>query len=92
MVVQDSQSAMQMVAKMLKPWQDALENPAGVQERVLQNLLKIYAQTVYGRKFGAEGVSSVEDYRAKFPITTYEDYQPVIHRVMAGETELILKN
>jgi len=81
MVVQDSQSAMQMVAKMLKPWQDALENPAGVQDRVLQNLLKIYAQTVYGRKYDAEGVGGIEDYRAKFPVTIYEDYQPVIRRV-----------
>jgi hypothetical protein len=90
MIAQDSQSAMQMVAKMLKPWQDALENPAGVQERVLQNLLKVYAQTVYGRKYDAEGVGGIEDYRAKFPVTIYEDYQPVIRRVMAGETELIL--
>ncbi|MDY6866388.1 MAG: GH3 auxin-responsive promoter family protein [Chloroflexota bacterium] len=90
MIAQDSQSPLQMIAKMLKPWQDALDNPARTQERVLENLLKVYAQTVYGRKYGAEDIGSVEDYRAKFPMTTYEDYQPVFHRVMAGESELIL--
>ncbi len=90
MVAQESQSAMHMVAKMLKPWQDAIQNPARAQEKVLHSLLKVYAQTVYGRKYGAEDVGSIDDYREKFPVTTYEDYQPVIHRVMAGESELIL--
>jgi len=90
MVAQESQSAMQMVAKILKPWQDSLEDPRGAQKKVLQNLLKVYAHTEYGRKYSAEGVGSIEDYRAKFPVTTYEDYQPVIRRAMAGETELIL--
>jgi len=74
MVTQESQSAMQMVAKILKPWQDSLEDPRGAQEKVLQNLLKVYAQTEYVRKYGAEDVGSIEDYRAKFPVTTYEDY------------------
>jgi hypothetical protein len=81
---------MQMIARMLQPWQAALENPPAAQEAVLQNLLNIYAQTAYGEKFGAQAVGSIADYRAKFPISTYEDYQPLIERVMAGENELLL--
>jgi len=90
MVTQDPASAMKMVAMMLKPWQDSLENPAKTQESVLQNLLKIYAQTAYGQKYGAEDVGSIADYRAKFPVATYDDYQPIIRRVMAGENDLLL--
>jgi len=81
---------MAMIGKMLQPWQTALENPAQAQESVLQTLLGIYAQTAYGDKFGADTVGSIADFRAKFPICTYDDYQPLIERVMAGENELLL--
>ncbi|MBW6467464.1 MAG: GH3 auxin-responsive promoter family protein, partial [Brevefilum sp.] len=84
------QDPMQMISRMLQPWQAALENPPGAQESVLQGLLKIYAQTAYGQKFGAQSVGSIADYRAKFPVSSYEDYQPLIERVMAGEDELLL--
>jgi hypothetical protein len=84
------QDPLQMIARMLQPWQASLENPPQAQEAVLQSLLKIYAQSEYGQRFGADGIGSLADYRAKFPISTYEDYQPLIERVMAGENELLL--
>ena len=84
------QDPMQMIARMLQPWQTALENPPQAQETVLQTLLNIYAQTAYGEKFSAQTVGSVADYRAKFPVSTYADYKPLIERVMAGENELLL--
>jgi hypothetical protein len=84
------QDPMQMIARMLQPWQAALENPPQAQEAVLQTLLNIFAQTAYGDKYGASTVGSIADYRAKFPVSTYEDYQPLIERVLAGENELLL--
>ena len=90
MVTQDPQSPMQMIARMLQPWQVSLEDPVQAQEGVLQKLLKIYAQTAYGQKYGAEKVGSILDFRANFPVATYDDYEPIIRRVMAGETELLL--
>jgi hypothetical protein len=86
----DPQSAMKMIADMLKPWQVALAAPAAAQETVLQRLMKIYAQTGYGQKYGAAEVGSISGYRAKFPIATYDDYEPVIRRMMAGETGLLI--
>ena len=79
-----------MIAQMLQPWQTSLEDPAGAQEVVLKKLLAIYSQTGYGQKYGAEKVGSIDDYRAAFPIATYDDSQPVIERVMAGENDLLL--
>jgi len=90
MVIQDPQGAMQMITQKLQPWQASIEAPAQAQEAVLSRLLSIYAQTGYGQKYDAESVGSIKDYRAKFPITTYDDYQPIMQRVMAGENDLLL--
>ncbi|MCK9506594.1 MAG: hypothetical protein M0Q95_20755, partial [Porticoccaceae bacterium] len=63
MAAPNSPDPMQMIARMLQPWQASLENPPAAQEIVLQSLLKIYAQTEYGAKFGASAVSNIVDYR-----------------------------
>jgi hypothetical protein len=86
----DHQAAQQLLIHQLKPWHDSLANPKRAQEEVLLNLLKIYAQTTYGNDHGANQVSSIKDFRNHFPIANYEDYKPLIKKVMTGETELLL--
>lgn len=81
---------MERVDQMLQPWQDSLQNSARAQEEVLQRFLKIYAETGYGQKHGAGDVGSIDDYRARFPVATYDDYKPIIDRVMAGENGILL--
>ena len=75
----------------LQPWHTALSDPAAAQERVLQELLTIYACTEYGQQCGVEQVGSVADYRATFPVRTYADYQPLLQRVMGGDTHALLE-
>ncbi len=75
----------------IQPWHDALADPAAAQERVLRQLLKVYAKTEYGRQHHAESVGSLADYRAAFPVQTYADYEPLLRRVMGGETNLFLE-
>jgi hypothetical protein len=79
-----------MLTSQLEPWHDAVADPANTQEQVLQRLLADYAKTRYGKEHSASEVSSIEDYRRAFPVATYEDYQPLIKRVMAGEVDLLL--
>ncbi len=86
----DPQRVSEMLRGLLQPWYDAVDDPAKAQEQVLHRLLASYAQTDYGAKHGGALVQTIEDYRLSFPIATYEDYQPLIQRVMAGETELLL--
>jgi hypothetical protein len=86
----DPQAAAQMLAQMLKPWHDSIADPAKAQQEVLHRLLKDYAQTDYGAQHGAAQIDSMDDYRRAFPIVTYEDYKPLIERVMAGEVRLLL--
>jgi hypothetical protein len=75
----------------VQPWHDALADPAAAQERVLQQLLGIYAHTEYGRQHRAEQVGSIGDFRAAFPVQTYADYEPLLRRVMAGDTHTLLE-
>ena len=90
MVTVDSQNPMAKITQMLTPWLASIQSPQKSQEAVLQKLLTIYAQTEYGGKHSAEQVGSIADYRAKFPIATYEDFKPLIQRVMAGKESLLL--
>jgi hypothetical protein len=75
----------------VQPWHDALADPPAAQERVLQQLLATYAQTEYGQQRGAEHIGSVADYRAAFPVMTYADYEPLLRRVMGGDTHALLE-
>ena len=90
MDAKEQQASLERIKSMLLPWQAAIANPAAAQEKVLQDYLKIYALTEYGKKHRAEKISSLEDYRSMFPIMTHADYKPLIERVMAGETHLLL--
>ena len=79
-----------MLNALLQPWHDAVNDPAKAQQAVLHGLLAIYAQTGYGQQHGAANIGSIEDYRRAFPVATYEDYKPLIERVMGGEVSLLL--
>ena len=80
----------QLLLAQLQPWHEAVADPAAAQEKVLNHLLIEYAKTGYGKERSAGNIASVDDYRTSFPITKYEDYKPLIERVMAGEVDLLL--
>ena len=84
------QSPAAMLQAQLQPWHDAVVEPEGAQEAVLHRLLPSYAQTGYGSQHGASQIQTIDDYRRAFPVATYEDYRPLIRRVMGGEVELLL--
>lgn len=85
-----SDNPKEMLTAMLQPWHEAVENPEKAQEVVLKRLIPDYAKTRYGAEHGAESVSTIEDYRRAFPITTYEEYKPLIQKVMEGDVDLLL--
>jgi hypothetical protein len=79
-----------MLEAFLRPWEEAVREPAAAQQAVLRRLLQGYARTKYGSRQGASRVTTVEDYRSAFPIATYEDFQPLIEQVMAGDEQALL--
>jgi len=85
-----AEGARQMLEGFLRPWHEALRDPQAAQEKVLGQLLAAYGRTRYGIEHNAQGLTSVEEYRAAFPVTAYEELKPLIDRVMAGEEDLLL--
>ncbi len=63
------------------PWYESLENPSKAQECVLQELLKKYALTEYGKGHYAREVSGIVDFKSRFPIMSYRDCLPFFSRV-----------
>lgn len=89
-LAQVREAGVQMLEAFLRPWHEAVADPAAAQEAVLERVLRGYAQTKYGVQHGAIGVKTVEQYRDAFPIATYDDLKPLIDRVMAGEEDVLL--
>jgi hypothetical protein len=58
---------------------------APTQRRLLLALLQRNAHTDFGRGHNFAGLKSVADYQTAVPITTYQDYQPALERISAGE-------
>ena len=86
----DMQKGIQNMQQMVAPWHQSLRDPAAFQEKTLERLLAIYSQSEFGRSHHAESVGNYQDYQNKFPIRTYEEYQPIIQKVMEGNTEALL--
>ena len=83
-------SPVAMLNSMLQPWRDSVDDPAKAQADVLQRLLADYAKTDHGRQHHAANITTPAEYRHQFPASTYDDYRPLIQRVMAGEVNLLL--
>jgi hypothetical protein len=84
------QAGVERMKAMVEPWHKSLKEPQNTQDAVLQGLLKIFSQTDYGKAHNAGSVGSYLDFCKAFPVKTYEEFKPLIDRVMAGETNLLL--
>ena len=62
--------------------------PCDVQRDGLMKLLEEAKDTWIGKKYAFPEIKSIEQFQARVPISTYEDLQPLIQKVMAGEQNL----
>jgi hypothetical protein len=88
--VPDNTGPGEQLKNMLSPWYASIEDTAGYQNRVLSNLLSLYSATDYGKEHTAGSVDTMTEFRKTFPVATYKDYKPMLQKVMAGETGLLL--
>ncbi len=86
----EMQTGVERMKAMVEPWHKSLKDPKNSQDTVLGGLLKIFSQTIYGKEHSAGSISSYSDYCRAFPVKTYQEYKPLIDRVMAGDTNLLL--
>lgn len=76
-----------------KPDYDAVQketiSPLRTNTALLMKILADNADTEYGRKYGFSDITSVEEYRKKVPVVTYEDIEPYIQRMVNGEKDIL---
>ena len=63
--------------------------PKEVQNEVFERLVLQGAQTVYGKKYSFDKISSYQDFRASVPLIEYDELKPWVDRLMKGEQMLL---
>ena len=66
-----------------------IKYPIEVQEDVLNKLLSSAKNTEWGKKYDYGSIKTAQDYRQRVPVSTYEQLQPYIERVMRGEQQIL---
>ena len=56
-------------------------NARAVNDKVLMEILRTNRNCEYGKKYGFADIHSVEEFRKKVPIITYEDIRPQVERM-----------
>jgi len=64
-------------------------DPVGLQNNVLQELLRKGEKTAFGKEHGMHKEMDLEDFRAAVPIREYEAFQPWIDKILAGEPDVL---
>jgi hypothetical protein len=72
-----------------RPFQKALKDPAGTQQRLLLSILRRNQDTEYGRAYGFSSIHSLEDYQGNVPVIDYEDIRERIGRMTRGEKNVL---
>ena len=63
----------------------AARNVRATQHRLLLRLLRRNANTEVGRKHGFDSIRNVAEFQSRLPLACYDDYQPMIERISAGQ-------
>jgi sterol desaturase/sphingolipid hydroxylase (fatty acid hydroxylase superfamily) len=72
-----------------RPLEAAARSPRGTQIAVLQRILAQNRSTHFGREHGFDRIESVEDFRGRVPVQTYETLRPYIdEQERTGEPSL----
>lgn len=77
-------------AKEAQNFLDGLKTPEKIQEStLLEKMIRPNVECELGKKYGFGSISTVADYQARVPISSYEDLRPLIDRVVHGEEKVL---
>jgi hypothetical protein len=69
---------------------EVTKDPMKYQKEFLMKVIQDNKDTEYGRKYDFASIKTIEDFQAKVPLSTYDDYAPYIERMTKnGERNLI---
>ncbi len=63
--------------------------PYNVQQDTFNQLIAKGKNTVWGKKYNFDSISSIEDFQKQVPLQTYEDVKPYVDRLRDGEQDLL---
>ncbi len=66
-----------------------MKYPNEVQDEWFENLITSAENTEWGKKYDYKSIESVQDFRQRFPIQTYDTLKPYIERMMKGEQNVL---
>lgn len=58
------------------------KDPMKAQRKTLKKILSKNKNCEYGKKYNFKDIHSIDEYRAKVPLTKYEDYEPYVERMI----------
>lgn len=67
----------------------ALADPARAQERVLRHLLRLNADTTFGREHGFADIRTPEQFARRVPARDYDELRPWVERIRRGEPNVL---
>jgi hypothetical protein len=73
-------------------FKEARKNANKTQEMLLLSLIKKNKNTLYGKKYGFDKISSVKDFQEKVPIIEYEDLHEYIDLLKKGTQNVLTKD
>lgn len=62
------------------------------QHAVLRRVIEANAESEFGRRHGFGGIRTIDEYRQRVPIASFESFQGSIDRVAAGETQVLTRD
>jgi len=78
-------AARQHAEHVYKQFIEATARATVVQDRVLLDKIRRNTDSVFGHDYHFDSIASAADFTRQVPILNYEDYQPYIKRVQAGD-------
>ena len=64
-------------------------DPAGAQRSFLLRLVRRNAGTAFGRAHDFSNIRTEADFRRRVPVSEYEDFRPLIKRIIEGERQVL---
>jgi len=74
-----------------KRYHAALADPEGTQRELLLGLVRRNAGTAFGKRYGFSAIHSVEEFQERVPLSIWDDVEPWVERIAAGEAGVLTK-
>lgn len=68
----------------------AVRDVGATQEARLLDIVRRNANTEVGRRYGFGSIANVDEYRARVPLTTWDEMAPLVDRMVAGERNVLV--